>query len=103
MLLLWFTIVDHCCEIQAVDKMDSWGEKQKVRGHSSPRAYLLFDKLCQVLHFPSPLSLSEFPFLLRLTGDYLTPGVQTEGRFPALPGGDAVSIPEGCGSLLPVL
>lgn len=40
MLLLWFTIVDHCYEIQAVGKMDYLGEKI-VRGPSSPHTYHL--------------------------------------------------------------
>lgn len=61
MPLLWFTIVDHCCEIQAVDKMDSL-KKEMRRGHNSPHTYL--DKLPQMLYFRSQLSLSAFPFLL---------------------------------------
>lgn len=63
MPLLSFTIVDLCCEIQAVDKMDSL-KIEMQREPNFPHTYLILDKFSQMHPFQRPLSLSEFPFLL---------------------------------------
>lgn len=70
MLLFWFTIVAHHCEIQTVDKMGFIFLVRKLGSIMLLDIYLLLDKICS--RFPLRKdNFSKSPFLLVFPIDYL--------------------------------